>query len=217
MKTLPVNLCLEGKLAVVVGAGKVAARKAAALVSAGATVRVVGKRFAAEFEALEGIEAVRSAYARNHLEGAAVVIAATNSAAVNGRVARDARQLGAIVNVVDRPAISDFIFPAVAQKGDVAIAVSTGGASPMLAKRLKDEIANSLDDAYADLAWVLAALRSRAIKGIRSSARRRKFFEALADDRFLDIIRTRGRQHALAEAERFLEKEMSGTKERGGD
>jgi precorrin-2 dehydrogenase/sirohydrochlorin ferrochelatase len=136
------------------------------------------------------------------------VIAATDSAATNSKVARDAHALGALVNVVDRPAQSDFIFPAVAQKGDVAIAVSTGGASPTLARKLKDEIASTLDDAYADLAWVLAALRPRAMKGIKSSLRRREFFEALADDRFLDLIRTHGRAHALAEAERLLDDEV---------
>jgi siroheme synthase-like protein len=205
MKTLPVSLVIEGKLAVVVGAGKVAARKAAALIDAGAQVRVVAKEFAPEFYDLEGFEALREAYKRNHLEGASVVIAATDSPAVNARVAKDARAGGALVNVVDTPDLCDFTFPAVAQRGDVAIAVSTGGASPSLARKLKDEIAGSLDDAYVELAKVLGKVRPRAMKEITDAARRRAYFEKLAGDGFLDLIRSKGQEKALAEALKLLD------------
>jgi siroheme synthase-like protein len=205
MKVLPVNLLIEGKLAVVVGAGKVAARKAAALLAAGARVRVVGKEFAPEFDTLEGVETIRAAYRRNHIDGAWVVIAATDSGKINSQVARDARKAGALVNVVDTPELCDFVFPAVVQKGEVAIAVSTGGASPTLAKRLKDQISSSIDDAYEGLAKVLAAVRSRAIKAIPDPARRREFFETLADDKFLAMLKKDGYDKALAKAQKLLE------------
>jgi len=205
MKVLPVNLLIEGKLAVVIGAGRVAARKATALLAAGARVRVVGKDFAPEFDALKGVEAIRAAYRRQHIEGAWVVIAATDSPKTNSLVARDARRVGALVNVVDTPELCDFIFPAVVQKGEVAIAVSTGGASPTLAKRLKDQISSSLDDAYEGLAKVLAAVRPRAIEAIPDPARRREFFETLADDRFLAVLKKDGYDQALAKARKLLE------------
>lgn len=208
MKVLPVNLVLEGKLAVVVGAGKVAARKAAALVAAGARVRVVGKAFSRDFDEIEGVEAVRAAYRRNHIEGASVVIAATDSGAVNAKVARDARSEGALVNVVDTPELCDFVFPAVAQKGDVSIAVSTGGASPTLARKLKDEIAGSLDDAYVALAKVLATTRPLAMKEIPNAARRCEYFETLASDGFLKLLKSKGHDKALAEALRLLDEKF---------
>ncbi len=204
MKSLAVNLCVEGRLAVVVGSGKVAFRKAQALAEAGARLRVVGKRFATEFDSLSDLEAIRGAYKRNHLDGAVVVIAATDSQATNARVARDARAQGALVNVVDKSALSDFIFPAVTKRGDVQVAVSTGGASPTLAKRLKDEIAASLDDSYADLARVLGAVRPRAMREIGSAARRREYFETLADDAFLETIKSEGHAKALRAAEKLL-------------
>ena len=216
MKTLPVNLILDGKLAVVVGAGSVAARKAAALLAAGARVRVVGKEFADEFADLPGIEAVREAYKKGDLKGASVVIAATDSSAVNAGVARDARDAGALVNVVDTPERCDFTFPAVAQRGEVAIAVSTGGASPSLARRLKDEIAGSLDDSYVELAKVLSKVRPRAMKEVTDAARRRAYFETLAGDGFLKLIKTKGHEKALAEALKLLEKARKGGKRKAG-
>lgn len=216
MKVLPIDLNIEGKLAVIVGAGKVAARKAESLLAAGARVRVVGSEIGKEVEAVTGVEAIRAAYRRNHISGASVVIAATDDPSLNAKVAKDARKIGALVNVVDTPDLCDFVFPAVARKGDVAIAVSTGGASPTLARKLKDQIAGSLDDSYEGLAKVLATVRQRAMKDIPDPARRMKFFETLADDRFLAYVKKNGHDKALAEALRLLEDESSVRKRRRG-
>lgn len=206
MKVLPVGLLLEGKLCVVVGGGRVAARKAAALLEAGAVVRVAAERFSRDFDALDDAECVPEAYSRRHIEDAAVVIAATSDPNTNLAVAADARKLGALVNVVDTPAECDFIFPAVSRKGDVSVAVSTGGASPLLARQLKDKIETSIEDTYGELAKVLKAVRRRAIDGIADGARRRAFFEALASDEFLEVIRRDGTDSALRQAESLLEK-----------
>lgn len=210
MKALPIGLLLEGKSCVVVGAGKVAARKAAALLEAGARVKAVGKRFSAEFDRLAGVERVKGAYSRRHLKGAAVVVVATSDPAVNRAAARDARAEGALVNVVDTPGECDFIFPAVSRKGEISVAVSTGGASPALARRLKDKIAASVDDVYADLAAVLKHVRRRAIEGMPDPAHRRAFFEALASDEFLDLIKREGQEKALRAAEALLDAEITG-------
>ncbi len=205
MKTLPVSLLPEGRLCVVIGAGPVGARKAAALLEAGATVRVVGKRFSSRFDELGEVERIKSGYNKRFLEGAFIVIAATSSASINRRAARDARAAGALVNVVDTPSLCDFHFPSVARKGDVAIAVSTGGASPALARRLREKIEASVDDVYASLAGILKAVRRRAIEEIPDAAARRAFFEQLAGDPFLKIISEKGPKAALAEARRRLD------------
>ncbi|MCD6406105.1 MAG: bifunctional precorrin-2 dehydrogenase/sirohydrochlorin ferrochelatase [Planctomycetes bacterium] len=209
MKVLPIGLVIEGKLCVVVGSGSVAARKAAALLEAGARVRVVGKRFSADFAELDAVERVRAAYHKRYLDGARLVVAATSESAANRLVARDARAAGILVNAVDMPDECDLIFPAVTRKGDVSVAISTGGASPTLARRLKERIETSIEDAYGDLAAILKAVRQRAIEGIPDKHRRRAFFEKLAGDDFLEMITREGRGKALDVAEELLEEEMS--------
>jgi siroheme synthase-like protein len=201
-----VNLCLDGKLAVVVGAGEIGARKAEVLVEAGARVRAVGKRFSTRFDGLRGVEKVCASYAKKQIAGAAVVIAATNDEKLNAAIARDARAGGAIVNVVDTPDLCDFIFPAVVRKGDIAVAISTGGASPTLAKHLKKTISSLVDDVYAGLARVLAEIRPEVLKKIRDARRRKEFFEAMVDDRFIRVVREKGPEAALEKARALLRK-----------
>lgn len=205
MRVFPVNLLLEGKTAVVVGAGTVGARKVRALLDAGADVRVAAESFCEEFEAITCIERIEGPYEWACLADAAVVIAATDDADLNARISRDARAAGALVSVVDAPGISDFVFPAVAKKGDVAIAVSTGGASPTLAKRLKNQIADVLDDEYAALAKVLGKVRAEAIASIADPELRREYFETLAGDSFLAVLKEEGYDEALMRAEAMLE------------
>lgn len=209
MKILPVGLLLEDRLCVVVGGGSVAAPKAEKLLEAGARVRVVAEEFTEELAALEGIERVSGSYDKHHLDGAAVVVAATDDPETNARVAHDARAIGALVNVVDTPDLCEFIFPAVSRKGDVSIAISTGGASPALARRLKEKIDSSIDDVYGQLAAVLKEVRQRAIDGLPDAARRRAFFEDLASDEFLEFMRENGPETAAAEATQRLEREMA--------
>lgn len=206
MKVLPVNLCLDGRLAVVVGAGEVGARKAEVLVEAGARVRAVGKHFSSRFGGIAGVEKVCATYAREQIAGASVVIAATSSKKLNAAIARDARAGGAIVNVVDTPDLCDFIFPAVVRKGDIAVAISTGGASPTLARHLKNMISSSLDDVYAGLAKVLAEIRPEVLKKIGDARRRKAFFEKMVDDRFIRVVREEGPAVALETARALLRK-----------
>ena len=209
MKILPVGLLIEDRLCVVVGGGNVATPKAAKLLEAGAKVKVVAEEFTDDLAALEGIERVLGSYDKHHLEGAVVVIAATDDPETNAGVARDAKAIGALVNVVDTPELCEFIFPAVSRKGDVSVAISTGGASPALARRLKEEIDSSIDDAYGQLAAVLKEVRQRAIDGLPDAERRRAFFENLASDEFLEFMRENGPENAATEAAQRLEREMA--------
>jgi len=213
MNVLPVGLLIDRRLCVVVGGGPVAARKAAALAEAGGQVRAVAPQFTTDFETLEGVEKIEATYQSAHVEGAAVVIAATDERETNLRAARDARAAGALVNVVDAPEECDFIFPAVSRKGDVAVAVSTGGASPTLARRLREHIDGTLRDSYAELAWVLKSLRKRAIAELPSAPQRSAFFEGLASDEFLAFIEARGREAALEEASRRLDEAIARARE----
>jgi siroheme synthase-like protein len=94
------------------------------------------------------------------VKGCALVIAATNCLEVNAHVAKTARHLGIWVNVVDTPAVCDFIAPAVVQRGALQIAISTGGKSPMLAKRLRQGLEALIGSEYGELAEILGTMRT---------------------------------------------------------
>ena len=170
MSALP--LMLDGGMvtALVVGGGRVAARKVAALLEAGATVRVVAPEFSAELDALlasaAALSLTRTRYASEQLGNALLVIAATNDARLNARIAADARATGRLVNVVDAPELGNFVTPAVHRSGDIVVAVSTGGV-PGAATRIRDAIARSIGQSYAAAVRELSTLRRALIDGGR--------------------------------------------------
>src|SRR5439155_11533733 len=124
----------------VVGGGTVGLEKASGLLATGARVTVVSPELHDDLRAL-GVEWKPRRYRKGDLKGAFLVIAATSDRAVNERVHRDAEERGMLCNVADVPDLCNFILPAVHREGPIAIAVSTGGASPALAKRLRSQIA----------------------------------------------------------------------------
>jgi len=154
----PIALRLEGRPIVVVGGGAVAYRKARGLVAAGAVVTAVATSFAPAFRRLPANRTLAS-FRAAHLRGAALVFAATDNSAVNAAVARAARARGIPVNIADDPRGSDFHLPAVVRRGAVTVAVSTGGASPALARRLRIEIGKWLGRDVARLAESARKLR----------------------------------------------------------
>jgi precorrin-2 dehydrogenase / sirohydrochlorin ferrochelatase len=162
----PVSLDLHDVLVLVVGAGPVAARKAAALAVAGAIVRVVAPEISAamveELEAGRVQTLAQRPFQPGDLDGVRLVVSATGTDADHD-VAMAASAAGLWVNAADRPDDCSFILPAVARNGAVTIAVSTDGTSPALAQRLRDEAGALLTDDVAALADRLAGERA-AIK-----------------------------------------------------
>ena len=160
---LPVGLNLHRRRCLVVGGGTVAQRKVDALLDAAAEVVVVAPRVSGEIEALGLLRALEirpRAYQPDDLDGAFLVVAATDDRAANARVAADARERGILVNAVDDPENCDFITPAVVRRGDVQVGVTTGGASPALARHLRELLERTLPQEYAALAEVLAEVRA---------------------------------------------------------
>jgi siroheme synthase-like protein len=152
---LPIVLDLQGKTAVVVGAGQVGSRRAAQLVAEGARVRVIAKEILAPLpDRVE--EVLVRPYRRGDLVGAMIAVAAVGDAAVNNSIRAEAEETSTLLNVVDDPDRSTVYFPAVRREGPVTVAVSTEGASPALALYLRDQLAEHLP---ADLASVADALR----------------------------------------------------------
>ncbi len=143
MKTYPIMLDLRDKLAVVIGGGNVGLRKANALLAAGARVRLVSPDGQLP-DTPDSAELVVSPYNPQQLQGATLVFACTDNAALNTQIATDARDAGALVNAADQPAQCDFYAAAVVRDGDLTVTIGTGGKAPALAALLKDRIAASL-------------------------------------------------------------------------
>lgn len=161
MKAYPIVLHGRAIRAVVIGGGEVAARKVFALLDAGADVHVVAPEISAELDAAsdhKSLRVTRAAYDAQQLGNATLVFAATDDPGVNARIAEDARNAGKLVNVVDAPSTGDFVTPAVHRSGDIVISVVAGGV-PKAATRIRDLIAQSIDERYGRAISALSGLR----------------------------------------------------------
>ncbi len=206
MRYYPLFLDIAGRRCVVVGGGEVSERKVGRLLACGASVEVVGRHLTPGLAALkrEGAIVHREAdYHEDQIRGAVLVIGATDSDDVNGRIARDARERGIPVNIVDDPARCDFILPSVVERGDLAIAVSTGGKSPALAKKIRTELEGAYGPEYAALTAIMGELREKVIAGGRPPGENRALFEALVSSDILEHIRA-GRWKRVEELIRKL-------------
>ena len=177
-------LDLTGRPCLVVGAGPVGLEKVEGLLAAGARITVIAPEAVPEVQELarEGsIEWEQREYETSDLEGRMLVVAATSDTPLNVRVFEDAERRAMLVNVVDVPPLCNFILPAIVRTGPIAIAISTSGASPALAKRLKREIAEAFGAPHARLAEILNELRGWAKDTFPTYEERRDFFEGIVN------------------------------------
>jgi precorrin-2 dehydrogenase / sirohydrochlorin ferrochelatase len=175
---------LVGRRCLVVGAGAVGLEKIEGLLACDADVVVVAPE--ADREVIDlgesgALELRRRPYAPRDLEGCFLVIAATADTEVNIAVYRDAEARAMLVNVVDVPPLCNFILPAIVRRGPIAIAISTAGASPALAKRMKNEIAGLFGKEYATLALMLNEVRGWAKANLPTYRHRKDFFESIVN------------------------------------
>jgi precorrin-2 dehydrogenase / sirohydrochlorin ferrochelatase len=177
-------LRLTGRRCVVVGGGDVGLEKVEGLLACDARVVLVAPTAVPELEELaaEGsIEWLRREYRSGDLDGTFVAIAATDETDVNIRVFEDAERRAMLVNVVDVPPLCSFILPAIVRTGPLAIAISTAGASPALAKRIKRQIADEFGEEYARLAVILNEVRGWAKGTLPTYQDRKAFFEEIVN------------------------------------
>jgi precorrin-2 dehydrogenase/sirohydrochlorin ferrochelatase len=176
----PICLSLEGRPCLVVGGGAVALRKVESLLDAGARVTVVSPEFCEELLRLGAATRLERPFEEQDVAGAFLVYAATDDAAVNRAVAAAARRHHALVNVVDTPAECDFIVPSTLTRGELTVSVSTGGASPALARRLRLELEKLFPKSYGRFVRLLAGLRAEVARAVPDAARRRAILQELA-------------------------------------
>ena len=162
MAGYPITLELSGRHCLVVGGGAVALRKVEGLLSFGACVRVVSPNVVEELDVLaskEEVEWHRRSYESDDLKGMVLVISATDDMEMNRRVADDAHEFGIPVNVVDQPDLCSFTVPAVVRRGDLVIAIQTGGQSPALSRRLRETLERQFGPEYGPYVAFLGRMR----------------------------------------------------------
>ena len=178
-------LRLKNRRCVVVGGGEVGLEKVEGLLACDADVTLISPEAHSELVqlALEGsIRWERREYGgAGDLEGALIAIAATDDTDLNIRVFQDAEERAMLVNVVDVPPLCNFILPAIVRTGPLAVAISTAGASPALAKRMKREIAELFGEPYANLAILLNEARGWAKGTLPTYQDRKVFFESIVN------------------------------------
>jgi precorrin-2 dehydrogenase len=177
-------LRLTGRRCVVIGGGPIGLEKVEGLLACDADVSLVAPNAHPELAqlALEGsIRWAQREYNPTDLDGALIAIAATDDTELNVRVFEDAEARSMLVNVVDVPPLCNFILPAIVRTGPLAVAISTAGASPALAKRMKREIADAFGEPYANLAVLLNEARGWAKATLPTYQDRKQFFESIVN------------------------------------
>lgn len=184
---------LVGKRCLVVGGGVVAERKVALLLESGAAVEVVSPSATPRLtaQALSGrIRLRRRSMRLSDLSGAFLVVAATDDPQVNRQVAERVRSAGGLVNVTDDPGACSFLVPSVLRRGDLTIAISTGGGSPALAKKLRERLEQTIGPEYEAFVAALRLLRERAQLAIADPKTRQAIYrQAVESDLLAEIAR----------------------------
>ncbi len=177
-------LKLKNRRCLVVGAGEIGLEKVEGLLACGGDVTLVAPRANAALEELAAEGSItyhQREYEPADLDGHLIAIAATDDTDVNIRVYNDAEERAMLINVVDVPPLCNFILPAIVRTGPLAVAISTAGASPALAKRMKREIQEMFGEPYADLAVMLNDTRGWAKGTLPTYQDRKDFFESIVN------------------------------------
>jgi uroporphyrin-III C-methyltransferase / precorrin-2 dehydrogenase / sirohydrochlorin ferrochelatase len=184
MRNLPIFLEMSDRQAVVVGGGVVAARRAEYLVRCGARVTVFAPALSEDFFELRDRPSFRHA-ARDpepkDFEGSPVCFIATEDQRLQEAALKAAKAAGALLNVADQPRLCDFIMPSIVDRSPLVIAISTGGASPILGRMLKARLETLIPAAYGRMANLMSRFRERVAEAMPSQTMRRRFWEAVLE------------------------------------
>ena len=203
----PITLRLAHKRCVVIGGGTVATRKVKSLVAAGAAVTVIAPEMTEELQTLAATGIIdskpREALPADIRDALLVVVAADQSN-INERIGCAAQDAGQLVNVVDHPELCNFFVPATVRRGPVSIAVSTDGASPMLARRIRQQLEHLIGPEYGELAELLGRLRVELKRHCDDQVTRASVWKAILDSPVLDLLREGKRTEAEATARSYF-------------
>lgn len=184
----PINVRIRDRNVVVIGGGRVAHRKVLGLLDAGAKVKIVSPKLTNELLLLSQSGQISwqpEPYTKENLEGALLIVAATNDQETNQAVKRDAAP-NQLVNLADDPEQSDFQVPSVLKRGKLTIAVSTSGASPVLAKKIRRQLEQMFAEEYESYLDFLAYSRKEIKAAVQDETVKRKLLRIIADERFVN-------------------------------
>ncbi len=195
----PITVCVEGLSCLVVGGGKVALRKVNNLLQCGAVIDVVSPSFCDELVVMgkEGLVTLISRRFEDHdINGRMLVFAATNDEATNQRVYQLCQKNNILVNTVDDPEKCNFLVPATMRRGALTVAVNTQGRSPLLARRIREEMEDRYGSEYADYLELLGEARVVVKNTIDQESTRRLLFEKILDLPVLALLQQGKKEEA---------------------
>jgi len=202
----PIVLNLRGRLAVVVGAGTVGQRKLHRLLQAGARVRVVDPVLQNNPCSQAGVKSIGRCFEVSDLEGAQLVFACTDSAQVNQLVANEARQRQVLCCRTDQPQDSDFSLPAVLARGNLSVAVSTGGGSPAMAAAVRDRLSEQVPESWGFSLELIAEIRRKLLTDKIDD----KYNQQILRNFLIDHLMPLAEQGKLSEIDRLLQETFGG-------
>lgn len=211
MEFFPLFLNVKEKACLVVGGGEVAARKVTLLRNAGADVIVVAPKLCPQLSKLVADNQITHksrSYLPTDLDGIRLVIAATNDATVNQQISEQAELRNIPVNVVDQPQLCSFIVPSIIDRSPVVAAVSTGGASPVLARIIRTRLETLIPASYGRLAELANRFRARVKQEFKGSSERRRFWEHVLNGGVAERVFSGHMEEAEVAMEQALKKAL---------
>jgi len=188
----PAYIDIKGKRCLVVGGGKVAERKVKLLLKCDAMVSVVSPELISRLKELNSkgkIKFFKGEFKEKYLKDMFLVIGATDNSEVNLKIYKAASKKNILVNIVDSPEICNFIVPSIVERGDLIIAISTGGKSPALSKKLRKELEDRYGFEYSKFLNTMGSLRKKISSKIRDKKKREEIYNKLVDSDIIKLIR----------------------------
>ncbi len=207
MRYYPVNLDIKKKRCLVVGGGAVGTRKVKTLLDCGAIVTVVSPFATEKLEKMAQKKEIiwhKRAYESSDINDAFLIIGATDDESLNVRISTDAQKQNKLCNIADRPEVCNFILPAIVQKEDLIIAISTSGQSPAFAKKLRKELDKQFGHEHAVLLKLMGAVRKKLLAAEHEPEVHKPIFEKLLRSNLLQYIRSKDLDGINAELSRAL-------------
>lgn len=192
MRYYPVNLDIRGRRCLVVGGGRVGARKVDTLNQCGAMVTVISPEVSpalAQLAAEKAIILKQRSYRSSDVQGMFLVIGATDDETLNRQVNADAERRNLLCNIADRPEICNFILPAIVRRGDFVMAISTAGKSPAFAKHIRKRLETEFGPEYGVVLDLMGAIRNKLLAGAHQPEVHKPLFEQLIDGDLLALVK----------------------------
>lgn len=194
MRYYPINLDIRNRKCLVIGGGGVGTRKVATLLDCGAAVFVVSPEVTPKLQDLSNngnVSLEKRAFRPSDLDGAFLVIGATDDEVLNRTIHLEAERLGILCNIADRPDVCNFILPSIVKRGDLTISISTSGKSPAFAKKLRKDLEAEFGEEYAEFLQLMGGIREKLLAEKHEPEAHKHLFEALINKGLVDMVKHR--------------------------